>query len=79
MAASVLNSPKAVEMSIFVVRAFVRLRNLLATHRDLAARLDELERKLATHDDQLVGLFDTIRQLMAPPPSSAKKIGFRSE
>lgn len=79
MAASVLNSPKAVEMSILVVRAFVRLRSILATHRHLAAKLDELERKLSTHDQQIVALFDTIRKLMAPPSSSAKKIGFRSE
>ena len=58
MAASVLNSPKAVEMSIQVVRAFVRLRHLLASHHQLAAKLDELERKIATHDSHLVALFD---------------------
>lgn len=77
MAAAVLSSPQAVEMSILVVRAFVRLRSLLATHRDLATKLDELERKLSTHDQQIIVLFDTIRRMMAAPPST-KRIGFRS-
>jgi hypothetical protein len=79
MAASVLRSPRAVEMSILVVRAFVRLRSLLASHRDLAAKLDELERKLSTHDQQIVAVVAAIRELMAPLPASAKKIGFRTQ
>jgi hypothetical protein len=79
MAASVLNSPRAVEMSIFVVRAFVKLRNMLATHRQLAAKLGELERKLATHDQNIVVLFDAIRSLMAPPAKPKRRIGFSSE
>jgi len=66
-------------MSILVVRAFVKLRNILATHRQLATKLDELERKLATHDEQIVLLFDTIRQLMAPPSKPKRRIGFSSE
>jgi len=76
MVASVLNSPRAVEMSILVVRAFVKLRNMLATHRQLAAKLSELERKLATHDQNFVVLFDAIRALMAPPPPPKRRIGF---
>jgi hypothetical protein len=76
MAASVLNSPKAIEMSIFVVRAFVKLRTMLATHRQLAAKLAELERRLATHDDQIVVLFEAIRELMEPPVQAARQIGF---
>jgi hypothetical protein len=76
MAASVLNSPKAIEMSIFVVRAFVKLRTMLATHRQLAAKLAELERRLATHDDQIVVLFEAIRELMEPPVQPARQIGF---
>jgi len=79
MAASVLNSPRATEMSILVVRAFVKLRNILATHRQLATKLDELERKLATHDEQIVVLFNAIRQLMAPPAKPKRRIGFSSE
>ena len=76
MAASVLHSPKAIEMSVLVVRAFVKLRNLLAAHRQLAAKLEELESKLATHDEQIVVLFDAIRELMAPPPKPRRRIGF---
>lgn len=76
MVASVLNSPKAIEMSILVVRAFVKLRNILATHRQLATKVSELERKLSTHDEQIVVLFDAIRELMAPPVTPTRRIGF---
>ena len=64
MAASVLNSPKAVEMSVEVVRAFVRLRGFLAAHHQLAAKLDKLERHIATHDSKIVALFEAVRSLM---------------
>jgi ORF6N domain-containing protein len=77
MAATVLNSARAVETSLYVVRAFVRLRQFLATHKDVARRLSEHEKKLATHDQAIAGLVDTIRQLMAPPePARRRKIGF---
>ncbi len=76
MAASVLNAPRAIEMSILVVRAFVKLRTMLATHRQLAARLAELERKLSTHDEQIVALFDAIRELMELPLEPKRRIGF---
>ena len=67
MAASVLNTPRAVEMSVFVVRAFVRLRAFLATHKELAEKLAELERKLESHDEQIVAIIDAIKRLMTPP------------
>ena len=81
MAASVLNTPRAVEVSLYVVRAFVELREVLATHKELAKRLDELEsrlgRKLATHDRAITGILEAIRQLMAPPaPAKKRRIGF---
>ena len=81
MAASVLNTPRAVEVSLYVVRAFVALREALATHKELAKRLDELEsrleRKLATHDQAITGILEAIRQLMAPPePAKKRRIGF---
>jgi len=81
MAASVLNTPHAVEVSLYVVRAFVQLREAIATHKELAKRLDELEsrleRKLATHDQAIAGILEAIRQLMAPPESAKKRrIGF---
>jgi hypothetical protein len=81
MAASVLNTPHAVEVSLYVVRAFVQLREAIATHKELAKRLDELEsrleRKLATHDQAIAGILEAIRQLMAPPePVKKRRIGF---
>jgi hypothetical protein len=77
MAASVLNTPRAVEMSVFVVRAFVRLRNLLAAHKELAEKLAELERKLASHDEQILAIVDAIKRLMAPvTPAERRRIGF---
>ena len=79
MAASVLNTPRAVEMSVFVVRAFVRLRAFLATHKELAEKLAELERKLASHDEQIVAIIDAIKRLMAPPGPAERRIGFESE
>lgn len=79
MAASVLNSPRAVEMSVFVVRAFVQLRALLASSRELSDRLDELERKLSTHDQAIAGLIDAIRQFTRVPEKSSRPIGFTAD
>ena len=81
MAATVLNSPRAVEVSIYGVRAFVQWRELLAGHKELAKRLNELEtrmeRKLMTQDQAIAGILNAIRQLMAPPPAQKKRpIGF---
>src|SRR5256712_8382805 len=77
MAATVLNSPRAVETSVYVVRAFIRLRRFLATHKDLARRLEEHEKKLSTHDRAIAGLMNTIRTLMAPrEPPGRRPIGF---
>lgn len=74
MAANVLNSPRAVAMSVQVVRTFVRLREVIASHKDLAKRLGELEAK---YDKQFKVVFDAIRALMAPPEAKPKrKIGF---
>lgn len=74
MAASVLNSARAVEMSMFVVRTFVRLRQMLASNAELARKLAALEKR---HDAQFKVVFDAIRQLMAPPESPRRKIGFQ--
>lgn len=80
MLATVLNSPTAVMASIQVVKAFVRLRELLETNRALADKLAELERKVGQHDQNIRAIFDAIRQLMAPPPENKKPpIGYRSE
>lgn len=77
MAATVLNSPQAVEMSVFVVRAFVRLREMLATNRQLAAKIEQLDRKLETHDTAIQELIEAIKELMTPPEGSPRKIGFQ--
>jgi hypothetical protein len=79
MAASILNSPRAVEVSVFVVRAFVKLRELLAPYREVTRRLDDLERKVGEHDETLRALVGAIRQLMAPAAAPRKRIGFQGE
>jgi hypothetical protein len=79
MLASVLNSPTAVEASILVVRAFVQLRELLLTHKELSAKLAQLEGKVAGHDDDIRAIITAIRQLMTPPITATKKIGFKRE
>lgn len=76
MVASVLNSPRAIEMSVFVVRAFIQLRSLLAAHKELALKLTELERKLTSHDKQILAILDAIKRLMSPPATPKRKIGF---
>jgi hypothetical protein len=78
MLASVLHSPRAVLMSVAIVRAFVRLRDLLAGNRQLAAKLAELENKLSVHDGAIRELFAAIRQLLAPPARRHREIGFHT-
>jgi hypothetical protein len=75
MLSSVLRSKRAVQVNIEIMRAFVRLRELLATHADLARRLDELEKK---YDKQFAVVFDAIRQLMAPPREPVREIGYHT-
>jgi hypothetical protein len=79
MAATVLNSPRAVEMSVYVVRAFVRLRELLASNTALARKLDELERKYQHHDDAIKAILSAIRELMNPPQPKRRPIGFTAD
>jgi ORF6N domain len=74
MAATILKSPRAVEMSLYVVRAFVRLRELLASNTTLARKLDELERKY--HDEAITAILSAIRELMHPPIPKRRPIGF---
>lgn len=78
-AANVLNSPRAVMMGIHVVRAFVQLRDLLASNKELAHKFAELERKLATHDQAITGILKTIRELMNPPEPKRRGIGFTAD
>jgi hypothetical protein len=80
MAASVLNAPRAVEMSVFVVRAFVALREAAAGHRELRHQLEALERhvngRLAVHDEAIAEILGAIRALMAPSSTRKRPIGF---
>ena len=75
-AANVLSSPRAVLMGIHVVRAFVQLRDLLASNKELAQKFAELERKVSTHDQAIVGILKAIRELMNPPEPRKRPIGF---
>jgi hypothetical protein len=76
MLASVLNSEIAIEASIRVVRAFVRLREIVSANAELAAKFAQLERRLDSHDEAIAQLFAAIRQLLAPPPGKKREIGF---
>lgn len=76
MLSSVLNSDRAIQVNIAIMRVFVRLREMTVAHKDLAAKLRELEGRIQDHDEQIVAIFEAIRQLMAPPASQRKKIGF---
>ena len=76
MLSSVLRSPRAIQVNIQIMRAFIRLRQMLASHEDLARKLDALEKK---YDAQFKVVFDAIRQLTAPPEPKRRQIGFRTE
>jgi hypothetical protein len=80
MLSTVLNSERAIEVNIAIMRAFVRLRGIMSTHKGLARKLDELERKLGEHDEKFQVVFEAIRQLMVPPAAPPKpRIGFHQE
>jgi hypothetical protein len=76
MLSSVLNSERAIEVNIAIMRAFVKLREVIATHKDLANKLTELEAYLKDHDQQIQVIFEAIQQLLAQPEKPRKKIGF---
>ena len=82
-AATILNSPRAVEMSVYVVRAFVQLREMLASNRELARRFAQLEtrldKKLTIHDEAIAAILAAIRQLMHPPVPKRRPIGFTAD
>jgi hypothetical protein len=78
MAATVLNSKRAIEMSIFVVRAFVGMRQALAVGQHVVSKLSELEARLDSHDAEIQDLVEAIRELMAPLPANSRRIGFEA-
>jgi hypothetical protein len=83
MAATILNSTRAIEMSVYVVRAFVQLREMLASNKELARRFAQLEtrldKKLTTHDEAIAAILSAIRQLMHPPVPKRRQIGFTAD
>lgn len=79
MAANVVNSPKAVQASVYVVKAFIRLRDFLNEHKELAKKLAELEAKLTGHDETIRNIVAAIKGLVSPPEKPKPAIGFRPE
>ena len=77
MLSSVLHSERSVQVNIAIMRAFVKLRQILSTHKKLAHKLEQLERKIEKHDEEIRTIFETIRQLMTPPKKPKRRIGFR--
>jgi len=77
MLSGVLRSPRAVHVNIAIMRTFVRLREAMASSKEFARRLEELEKRIASHDESIRTLFQAIRQLMAPAEKRPKKIGFQ--
>jgi hypothetical protein len=76
MLSSVLNSESAVKMNIAIMRSFVKLRRALETNRELARKFDELEQRVGKQDQEIAGILEAIRQLMAPPEKPRREIGF---
>jgi hypothetical protein len=76
MLSSVLNSERAVKVNIAIMRAFVKLRQMLETNRELAQKFEELERRVGKHDEEIGAIIEAIRQLMAPPERPGREIGF---
>jgi len=79
MLSSVLKSERAIQVNIAIMRAFVKLREIISTHKELANKLHELERKIEEHDVDIHTIFEAIRQLTAPPKKPKHRIGFHYE
>lgn len=78
MVANVLNSGQAIEVSVFVIRAFIKLRKTAVMNKQLALKLAELEQKIGAHDQAIISIIDAIKELMVPPePKKKRPIGFR--
>lgn len=79
MAANILRSPSAIQMSIFVVRAFTKLREMAVTHRDLASKLKELERHVGKHDEDIQSIIGAIQQLLIQEEKPKRRMGFHTD
>jgi len=76
MLSSILNSERAIIVNVAIMRTFVKLREILSTHKELAYKLTELERKIEKHDEEIQTIFEVIRQLMIPPEKPCRRMGF---
>ena len=79
MLSSVLKSKRAIQANIAIMRAFVKLRQILSTHKELSHKLNELEQKIEKHDKEIYAIFEAIRQLMTPPEKPKRRTGFRKD
>ncbi len=79
MLSTVLNSERAIQVNIAIMRAFVKLRQIFSTHKELAHKLSQLERKIEKHDSEIQAIFEAIRQLMAVPEKPKRRIGFHHD
>ena len=79
MAANVLSSEQAIQMSVFVVRAFIQLRRMAAAHGEMLRKVDELERRIGSHDEAIRSILVALRKLMAPPSPPPHRIGFTED
>ena len=79
MLSSVLRSKKAIQVNIAIMRSFVKLRQFLSTHKELAHKLEELERRIEKHDAEIQGVFEAMRELMAPLEHPKRRIGFHTD
>lgn len=77
MLSCILNSERAIAVNIQIIRIFVRLREIASAHKDILLKLEQLERKVTTHDQDIRMIFEALKQLLAPPPKPRKRIGFR--
>ena len=78
MLSSVLNSDRAIKINIAIIKTFVKIREMLSTHKELTEKLNRLERRIEKHDGEIHAIFDAIRRLMAPPERPKRQIGFHS-
>lgn len=78
MLSSILRSKRAIHVNIAIMRAFVKLREFAASHKEMAVKLEQLERRVGGHDGQIRSLFEAIRQLMEPPTQKSRRIGFKT-
>lgn len=79
MLSSVLNSERAIEINILIMRAFVKLREIISSHKKVEQKLKDIEKKLGDHEDQILQIIQIINELISPPPAEKKRIGFIKE